>query len=37
MANIFIFPLKIAQKSAYNQRKVMFFFMFPLKIVFAFK
>ena len=31
---ILIFPLKITQKSAYNQRKCMLFFMFPLKINF---
>ena len=26
------FPLKIGQKSAYNQRKVVIFYKFPLKI-----
>ncbi len=26
------FPLKIEQKSAYNQRKVVVFYKFPLKI-----
>ena len=30
----FMFPLEMAQNSAYNQRKVVFFFMFPLKINF---
>ncbi len=27
-----MFPLKIATKSVYNQRKLVFFYMFPLII-----
>ena len=30
----YMFPLKIAAKSDYNQRKLVFFYMFPLIMVF---